>query len=379
MRRCSFHLVPLDIPLPGTELTYQIMGTLSQFDGGDKRANDWFSFSDSTHTKEFYYAVNPEDNLIDCLKQSVHGCSSFYTYMMQSSNDTDINFFVKVKFNSPTHQNTFHFDVVMPPLTNSWIDVIVWKNTTQSDLSGLKSYLSDITFLSQVRVYSNKTGNLVEYILLFTLDQNFNNVSEVDDKSIQLYFRSETNKNFDIYLTLKWQVPLSNLKVGQFISLQEKLASMSMLLCTNDVNHTVIIPVKTFWIHDNYKKFSYYVNTKGKKCIGVNNTSLYYSDCLSFQFSNGSHSRLNTKKYILFNMYLVHGKLMQYFKHHSPAYSWEESSQLCREAGGFLPSFTNRDDLQELLTLLKFSKDIPPLEAIFIGLKGSFGNQVDFD
>ena len=74
--------------------------------------------------------------------------------------------------------------------------------------------ISLTTFLSQVRVYSNNIGNFVEYILLFTLDQNFNNVSEVDNKSIQLYFRSETNKNFDIYLTLKWQVPLSNLKVG---------------------------------------------------------------------------------------------------------------------------------------------------------------------
>ena len=147
IRRCSFDLVPLDIPLPGTELTYQIMGTLRQFDGGSRRADDWFRFSDSTHTKEFYYAVNPEDKLIDCLKQSVHGCSSFHTYMIQSSNDTDINFFVKVKFNSPTHQNLFHFDVVMPPLTNSWIDVIVWKNTTQSDLSGLKSYLYDITYI----------------------------------------------------------------------------------------------------------------------------------------------------------------------------------------------------------------------------------------
>ena len=154
----------------------------------------------------------------------------------------------------------------------------------------------------------------------FTLDQNFNNVSEVDNKSIQLYFRSETNKNFDIYLTLKWQVPLSNLKVGQFISLQEKLASMSMFLCTNDVNHTVNIPIKTVWIHDNYKKYSYYVNTRGTKCIGVNYTSVFYSDCLSFQSSNGSHSRLKTKKYILFNMYLVHGKLLQYFRHHSPAY-----------------------------------------------------------
>ena len=76
-------------------------------------------------------------------------------------------------------------------------------------------------------------------------------------------------------------------------------------------------------------------------------------------------------------MYLVNGNFWHYFGHHSPVYSWEETAQLCREAGGFLPFFSNRDDLQ-MLTLLKLSEDIPPLEAMFIGLRGSFGNQVDY-
>ena len=151
-----------------------------------------------------------------------------------------------------------------------------------------------------------------------------------------------------------------------------------MLLYKNNLNHTANIPVKLVWIHDNYKKFSNHVNRKGRKCTAANDTSVYYSDCMSFQSTYGRHSRLSTRNYIFFNMYLVHGKFWYYFGHHSPVYSWEETSQLCREAGGFLPFFTSRDDLQELLTLLKLSEDIPPLEAIFIGLKDSFGNQVDY-
>ena len=203
-RRCAFDLVSFDIPLPGTEITYEIMGLLDQFHGGSKRANDWFFLSDPSQTEEFYSVVEPEDKLINCLKQTMHGCSSLYTYMIQSVNVTDINFFVKVKSKSPTHQNTFHFKLVMPPVTNSWIDVIIWKNTTQNDLSGLKSYLSEIISLSQVKVYSQKTGNLLEYILFLTLDKIFSNVSGMENKSIQLYFRSATNPNFYVYLTWTW-------------------------------------------------------------------------------------------------------------------------------------------------------------------------------
>ena len=253
-RRCSFDLIPLDIPLPGTEITYEIMGLLDQFHGGSERANDWFFLSDTTQTKDFYSAIDPEDKLINCQKQTVHGCSSLYTYMIQSVNDTDINSFVKVKSKSPTHQNTFHFRVVMPPVTKSWIDVIIWNKTTQNDLSVLKSYLSEIISLSQVKVYSQKTGNLLEYILFLKLEKNFSNVSEMENKSIQLYFQSATNPNFYIYLTWTWQMPLSNLKVGQFISLPGKLESISMFLYKNNLNHTLNIPVKVFWIHDNYKK-----------------------------------------------------------------------------------------------------------------------------
>ena len=377
-RRCSFDLVPYDIPLPGTEITYEIMGILNQFHGGSKRANDWVFFSDNSHTEEFYSAVEPQDKLMNCLRETVYGCSSFFTYMVQSANDTDINFFVKVKSKSPTHQNTFHLNTVMPPVTNSWIDVIIWKRTTQNDMSGPKNYLFEIISLSGIKVYSQKTGNLLEYILLLTLEKNFSNVSEMENKSMQLYFRSTTNTKYFIYLTWTWQLPLSNLKVGQFISLPGKLESMSMFLWQNNLNHAENIPVKLVWIHDNYKKFSYHFNGKGRKYTTANDTSVYYSDCMSFLSTYGRHSRLNTRNYILFNMYLVQGKFWHCFGPQSPVYSWQETSQLCREIGGFLPFFRSRDDLQEMLTLLKLSEDIPPLEAIFIGLKESFGNQVEF-
>ena len=49
--------------------------------------------------------------------------------------------------------------------------------------------------------------------------------------------------------------------------------------------------------------------------------------------------------------------------------SWEGASQLCRETAGFLPYFTSREELAELVAMIKLSEDIPVIEAIYIGLK----------
>ena len=48
--------------------------------------------------------------------------------------------------------------------------------------------------------------------------------------------------------------------------------------------------------------------------------------------------------------------------------SWDEASQLCGDIGGFLPYFTSRTELEELIALLKISQHIGPVERMFIGL-----------
>ena len=45
-----------------------------------------------------------------------------------------------------------------------------------------------------------------------------------------------------------------------------------------------------------------------------------------------------------------------------------EASDLCKEAGGYLPNFSSRNELKELISLMKLSKDITPQEAIYVGL-----------
>ena len=58
------------------------------------------------------------------------------------------------------------------------------------------------------------------------------------------------------------------------------------------------------------------------------------------------------------------------------ANSWTEASQLCKSIGGSLPIIRNRDELNGLRTFLKLSEDMPPVEALYIGIRRSFEDQV---
>ena len=57
--------------------------------------------------------------------------------------------------------------------------------------------------------------------------------------------------------------------------------------------------------------------------------------------------------------------------------SWRNTSQICKNMNGFLPKFTFKKELDELIALLKLSHLIPPVHAMFIGLN-LHRNQVNF-
>ena len=56
--------------------------------------------------------------------------------------------------------------------------------------------------------------------------------------------------------------------------------------------------------------------------------------------------------------------------------TWTEAFNLCKSIGGTLPLFRNRDELDEIITFLKLSKDMPPVEGLYIGIQRSFKSEV---
>ncbi len=159
--------------------------------------------------------------------------------------------------------------------------------------------------------------------------------------------------------------------------------------CQDNIN------VKVSCIYENYKKYEHFLHKAGAQC----NTTLKLQkglSCLTFTFDN--HRRClvflrqndtlaNSSGQIIFNSgkslceHTEKGNVPRNNPFHdfialisqvtrptmNQLTSWAESSQMCRYAGGYLPSFTGREQLNEFVAFVKLS-DIPHMEAVFIGL-----------
>ena len=58
--------------------------------------------------------------------------------------------------------------------------------------------------------------------------------------------------------------------------------------------------------------------------------------------------------------------------------SWFDAAATCRYVGGYLPIIRSKEELNELMTFLKLSEDMPTLIALYIGLIKNPEHKVKF-
>ena len=115
------------------------------------------------------------------------------------------------------------------------------------------------------------------------------------------------------------------------------LANVTHELDTNNTKLTVT------WLPENYNMYLEFLNQPRKSFSPHNFTSLSY--------------------YVPGEMYFIA------VKHFKLKLTWEQASKHCRDMGGYLPYFTNRKQLEELLAFMKLSRHVRPVPLVFIGLR----------
>ena len=79
-----------------------------------------------------------------------------------------------------------------------------------------------------------------------------------------------------------------------------------------------------------------------------------------------SSSRYNSEQdyyYLFFRQYLSN-----YDTHQNSDISWHEAFLICGILGGSLPILASKNELDDLIALMKLSPVMPPVDALYIGL-----------
>ncbi len=164
----------------------------------------------------------------------------------------------------------------------------------------------------------------------------------------------------NLYLNMHMETPAQKLKRGHYISTQFISGPFYMYLKNKKKTKASAV-----WIDDFYEIYSHFQ----KESLANFKRKLDERYCAELTSRRGLK---NTKFLIFFfikpqeNMILLERR------------SWQNSSDHCRAYGTFLPYFHSRDELEEVLALLKLHRGIAPTQSIFIGLQTNPRRQVRF-
>lgn len=162
----------------------------------------------------------------------------------------------------------------------------------------------------------------------------------------------------------------------EFITLPGEIMSIALRPRTQIKSEQFAL--KLHWVEDKNKPFSQHLMTNNRSCFRENTHIKYDRKCPNFSHALGG----NMERIYLFSFprknlpivnpfYLKERDLTVRTKvifEHSRV-SWVQASKVCRDAGGCLPSFMRRNDMEELIAFFKLTHELPPTEAVYIGLR----------
>ena len=164
------------------------------------------------------------------------------------------------------------------------------------------------------------------------------------------------SKGFVLYW--KSQINISRWKTYKFISIPENISSLTISNASESCDGVLNL----IWIHDNYPLKQWQFISLG--CSNVN-FSIFH-ECSNFT----SLRKMHIKYFILLVQNIVYS-IPNYNSINKHKLNLLETPEVCQDVGGYLPYLSRKIEIEEVIALLKLRRDIPPMEAVFIGLNRS--------
>ena len=293
-------------------------------------------------------------------------------------------------YSNPTFHLIFDHQTWAP---HSWVDVMISAKSNQKSEINKSGNCLDFYRLLRESISISRTGshelNIQRekiYSMLLNLKQH--SQKEAVKFKIKISTRRKLYKTkYKTILRLKWasQVELSQ----DFLKKAISLPGYIIYIIIDTLNFMRNYTINLHWIPNMLNGSSFKpsdVNLCKKDLL----PTTVYTYCLNYTSVHKSYIffwkifwyleyyevknpyTYENHKYILKKSETYNKKTQKVAK------SWTEASKLCRLIGGFLPLIRNRDELDEIITFLKSSDDMPPVEALLIGLRRVSEFQVDF-
>ncbi len=320
----------------------------------------------------------------------------FHTESSSTYEATNFYMFMKTKPGTVTCPVSLTLKL-FPYAEPGWFDIIIRKESRRSrslcaDSLPLESFYAfdDKSILNSWSTVS-KTPFLEHYVFVLSLAQTYQTVQEMKfkinitgRKDVQYPLKCLQNKNmpYDALFmtalaTLEFQmvwsdcVHLAKLQTDMnFIAVPVTYGQIHMRLdATTPVTVNSSAEVKLVWIHDNYPHHDKYQSLI--KCCSeqINNKTqkLWHMKCLNL-------SSLNSAKYYQGYFFLKQSRDTE--SRNAKLYNSNKALSVCTDMEAHLPCFTSHMELHQFITLVKFSKYIPPIEGMFVGWSSNIVHRV---
>ena len=121
-------------------------------------------------------------------------------------------------------------------------------------------------------------------------------------------------------------------------------------------------PLYVYWMYDNYQQCNYYTMVSPTLCRLKFPIFWNFDYCLNFS-SSSRYTSQQDYYYLFFRQHLSN-----YDTRQNTDISWHEAFLICGILGGSLPILASKNELGDLIALIKLSPVMPPVDALYISL-----------